>query len=65
MQIKLFTIPILGGEKLNEELNLFLRSKKVSSVCQRKFLPLLAFISQANTFCFRKRVILSAFVETS
>ena len=29
MQIKLFTIPILGGERLNEELNVFLRSKKV------------------------------------
>ncbi len=29
MQIKLFTIPIVGGEALNEELNAFLRSKKI------------------------------------
>jgi superfamily II DNA helicase RecQ len=29
MQIKLFTIPILGGEVLTEELNVFLRSKKI------------------------------------
>lgn len=29
MQIKIFTIPILGGEALNEEMNVFLRTKKV------------------------------------
>ena len=29
MQIKTFSVPLLGGEKLNEELNAFLRSKKV------------------------------------
>jgi superfamily II DNA helicase RecQ len=29
MQIKLFTIPLLGGEALNEDLNAFLRSKKI------------------------------------
>jgi superfamily II DNA helicase RecQ len=29
MQIKLFTIPILGGEQINEEMNRFLRSRKV------------------------------------
>jgi superfamily II DNA helicase RecQ len=29
MQIKLFTIPIPGGEELNEEMNKFLRSRKV------------------------------------
>ena len=29
MQIKLFTIPIIGGEKLTEELNAFLRSRKI------------------------------------
>jgi len=28
MQIKIFTIPIIGGEKMNEEMNVFLRSKK-------------------------------------
>ena len=29
MQIKIFTIPIIGGEKLTEELNVFLRSQKI------------------------------------
>jgi len=29
MQVKIFTIPILGGEMLLEEMNLFLRTKKV------------------------------------
>lgn len=29
MQIKLYTIPILGGELLTEEMNIFLRSKKI------------------------------------
>ena len=29
MQIKLYTIPVVGGEKLTEELNAFLRSKKI------------------------------------
>ncbi|NUQ25707.1 MAG: HRDC domain-containing protein [Saprospiraceae bacterium] len=29
MQIKLFTIPIYGGEAITEEMNAFLRSKKV------------------------------------
>ena len=29
MQVKFFTIPIVGGEKISEELNVFLRSNKV------------------------------------
>lgn len=29
MQIKLFAVPLLGGEAIAEELNVFLRSKKV------------------------------------
>ena len=29
MQIKIFTIPIFGGEQINEELNRFLHSKKI------------------------------------
>lgn len=29
MQIKIFTIPIMGGERLEDELNQFLRSKKI------------------------------------
>ncbi|MCB0593370.1 MAG: HRDC domain-containing protein [Lewinellaceae bacterium] len=32
MQIKYFTIPVFGGEKLNEDLNVFLRSKKILRV---------------------------------
>ena len=27
MQIKIFTIPVVGGEQLNEEMNVFLRSE--------------------------------------
>ncbi|MCI5146005.1 MAG: helicase [Candidatus Electrothrix sp. AR3] len=29
MQIKIFTIPILGGEQINEDLNHFLNTKKI------------------------------------
>jgi superfamily II DNA helicase RecQ len=29
MQIKIFTIPILGGEQINEEMNRFLNAKKI------------------------------------
>lgn len=29
MQIKTYAIPIIGGEQMNEEMNAFLRSKKV------------------------------------
>jgi superfamily II DNA helicase RecQ len=29
MQIKIFTIPILGGEQITEEMNRFLRGKKI------------------------------------
>lgn len=32
MQVRTFTIPILGGEMLSDEMNVFLRSKKVLSV---------------------------------
>ena len=32
MQIKIFSIPTMGGEALNEEMNSFLRSKKVLQV---------------------------------
>ncbi|MBK6931471.1 MAG: HRDC domain-containing protein [Saprospirales bacterium] len=35
MKIKLFTIPILGGEQLTEELNFFLRTKKILEVEQQ------------------------------
>lgn len=32
MQIKIFTIPIVGGERITDEMNVFLRSKKVLQV---------------------------------
>lgn len=32
MQIKIFSVPIVGGEAINEDLNRFLRSKKVLHV---------------------------------
>jgi len=35
MQIKVITVPVFGGEALNEDLNNFLRSKKVVSVEQQ------------------------------
>lgn len=34
MQIKVFSVPAMGGEAANEELNKFLRSKKVLQVDQ-------------------------------
>lgn len=35
MQIKLISVPVLGGEAMNEELNAFLRSKKVIQMDQQ------------------------------
>lgn len=35
MQIKIFTVPIVGSEAVNEELNAFLRGKKVLQVEQQ------------------------------
>ena len=32
MQIKIFSIPIIGGEKLNDDMNVFLRSKKILDI---------------------------------
>jgi len=32
MQVRIFTIPILGGEMLTDEMNVFLRSKKILQV---------------------------------
>ena len=47
MQIKLYTIPILGGERMNEEMNVFLRSKKILQVDCR-----LASEPQGACWCF-------------
>jgi len=35
MQIKIFSIPIVGGDALNAEMNTFLRSKKVIEIEQQ------------------------------
>ncbi len=35
MQVKLFTIPLMGGERLEDELNVFLRSRKILQVEQQ------------------------------
>ena len=35
MQIKIISVPVMGGEAMNEELNLFLRSKKVIHIEQQ------------------------------
>lgn len=35
MQVKIFSIPVVGGEVLNEELNAFLRSRKILQVEQQ------------------------------
>jgi len=35
MQIKIISVPVVGGEGLNEELNTFLRSKKVIQIDQQ------------------------------
>ena len=35
MQIKIFTIPVLGGERINEEMNAFLRSRRILHVDQQ------------------------------
>jgi superfamily II DNA helicase RecQ len=35
MQIKIFSIPIIGGQAVNEDMNAFLRSKKIIQTEQR------------------------------
>lgn len=47
MEIKLFTIPILGGEKLVSEMNAFLRSRKVLQVDKE-----LVSTAQGSHWCF-------------
>jgi hypothetical protein len=50
MQIKTYAIPIIGGEQLNEEMNTFLRSKKILQMESQ-------IVTHANTafwsFCIR------------
>jgi superfamily II DNA helicase RecQ len=47
MQVKIYTIPIIGGEKLLEEMNVFLRSKKILRVQTH-----LSNDPQGNCWCF-------------
>lgn len=48
MQIRIFTIPIPGGEALTEEMNVFLRSKKVLEVTEQVV---------GNHWCFRVKYL--------
>ncbi len=52
MQIRIFTIPIFGGEALAEDMNTFLRSKKVLQVDQQ-----LANHGQSSAWCFCVRYV--------
>lgn len=52
MQIKIFTIPIMGGEALAEDMNAFLRSKKVLQVDQH-----LVNQGQSAAWCFCIRYV--------
>lgn len=45
MQIKVFSIPVIGGEALNDDLNSFLRSKKIVQVEQQ-------LVQQGQTACW-------------
>lgn len=47
MQIKMYSIPVMGGELLMEEMNVFLRTKKVLQV-EKHFLP----TSQSGSWTF-------------
>ena len=47
MQIKVYSIPIHGGERLVEEMNVFLRSKKVLQIEQH-----IVTLSQSSSWCF-------------
>lgn len=48
MQIRIFTIPIPGGEALTEEMNVFLRSRKVLEVTEQVI---------GNHWCFRVKYL--------
>lgn len=52
MQIKIFTIPVMGGEALSEEFNAFLRSRKILQVEQH-----LAQEAQGAVWCFCVRYL--------
>jgi superfamily II DNA helicase RecQ len=58
MQIKFFTIPIVGGEALIEDLNVFLRSKKILQIDQQ-----LVQGSGSALWCFSIRYIDTAVKE--
>lgn len=52
MQIKIYTIPIPGGEGMNEEMNKFLRSKQVLQVDQH-----VVSNEHGNYWCFSIRYL--------
>lgn len=47
MQIKIYSIPIHGGERIVEEMNIFLRSKKILQIEQH-----MVSSSQSSSWCF-------------
>jgi superfamily II DNA helicase RecQ len=53
MQLKIFTIPILGGEHLIEEMNVFLRSKKILQVRER----MVSTEAEGSFWCFAVRYV--------
>lgn len=52
MQIRIFTIPIFGGDAFAEDMNAFLRSKKVLQVDQQ-----LVNYGQSSAWCFCVRYV--------
>lgn len=53
MQIKLFTIPITGGAQLVEEMNVFLRSKKILQIKEH----LVSTEADGSHWCFSVRYV--------
>jgi superfamily II DNA helicase RecQ len=53
MQIRIFTIPILGGERLTDEMNVFLRSKRILQVKEH----LVSTESEGTFWCFAVRYV--------
>jgi superfamily II DNA helicase RecQ len=53
MQIKIFSLPVLGGERLTEDLNVFLRSKRILQVREH----LVSTEGEGTFLCFIIRYI--------
>jgi superfamily II DNA helicase RecQ len=53
MQIKTFTIPIISGDSLSEEMNVFLRSKKILKINEQ----LINHVSEGVFWCYSIRYV--------